>query len=68
MKLLAKAKQPVKETEVLVSEQAHSLDISEKNNLELQAKELVMQEAVAVKNSLDTGQLSKLLIEVCKIR
>ena len=27
-----------------------------------------MQEAVAVKNSLDTGQLSKLLIEVCKTR
>ena len=52
------------ETELPLSEQSTILEKPERKVSQADAQESVQEEVLAVKNSLETGQLSKLLIEV----
>ena len=52
------------ESELSLSEQTSNLDKPERKNSQADAQESIQEEVLAVKNSLETGQLSKLLIEV----
>ena len=52
------------ESELSLSEQTSILEKPERKISEADAQESIQEEVLAVKNSLETGQLSKLLIEV----
>ena len=63
-KLLATESAPFSQTELPLSEQSSILEKPERKVSQVTANESVQEEVLAVKNSLETGQLSKLLIEV----
>ena len=52
------------ESELSLSEQTLILEKPERKISQADAQESIQEEVLAVKNSLETGQLSKLLIEV----
>ena len=52
------------ESELSLSEQTSILEKPERKISQADAQESIQEEVLAVKNSLETGQLSKLLIEV----
>ena len=52
------------ESELSLSEQTSNLEKPERKISQADAQESIQEEVLAVKNSLETGQLSKLLIEV----
>ena len=52
------------ESELSLSEQTSDLEKQERKISQADAQESIQEEVLAVKNSLETGQLSKLLIEV----
>ena len=52
------------ESELSLSEQTSILEKPERKISQVDAQESIQEEVLAVKNSLETGQLSKLLIEV----
>ena len=54
----------ISESELLLSEQTSNLETPERKISRVDAQESIQEEVLAVKNSLETGQLSKLLIEV----
>ena len=62
--LLADINTPLDETELLFAEQSSKLENTSQKNSEVKANESIQDDVLAVKNSLETGQLSKLLIEV----
>ena len=55
------------ESELSLSEQTSNLEKPERKISQADAQESIQEEVLAVKNSLETGQLSKLLIEVRSI-
>ena len=63
-KLLAAENTALSETELPLSEQSTILEKPERKVSQVTANESVQEEVIAVRNSLETGQLSKLLIEV----
>lgn len=62
--LLADTNRPLDQTELLCAEQSSELESTTQNNSEAKANESIQDDVLAVKNSLETGKLSKLLIEV----
>ena len=52
------------ESELSLSEQTSILEQPERKISQAGAQESIQEDVLAVKNSLETGQLSKLLIEV----
>ena len=52
------------ESELSLSEQTSILEKPERKISQVDAQESIQEEVLAVQNSLETGQLSKLLIEV----
>ena len=63
-RLIAELDMPIEQTELPLSEQSSKLENYQRKVSEPKAEESVHEDFLAVKKSLETGQLSKLLIEV----